>query len=207
MDALLITVSIMNRPISRRRLVLASKSPRRRELLVQAGLTFTVIPSVVDELSVPPAAPQDHVRNLAEAKAQEVSGRYPDDWVIGADTEVAINGKVLGKPRNQVEARAMLQILSGNIHSVFTGYCICCRNAQQSFSETVATKVQFKKLTPREIDWYVGTEEPYDKAGGYAVQGLGTVLIKRIDGSYTNVVGLPLCEVMDCLIKAGVVRR
>jgi len=197
----------MNSSFPKGRLILASKSPRRRDLLAQAGLTFTVIPSAVDEKALPPAAPQDHVRILAEAKAQEVSGRFPDDWVIGADTEVAINGNVLGKPRNQAEARAMLHTLSGNTHRVFTGYCICCQNARKSFSETVATKVQFKDLADQEIDWYVATEEPYDKAGGYAVQGMGTVLVKRIEGSYTNVVGLPVCEVVECLVKAGAVRR
>jgi septum formation protein len=195
----------MNDSVSKGRLILASKSPRRRDLLAQAGLTFTVIPSTVDEQALPPAPPHEHVRILAEAKAQEVADRYPDDWILGADTEVAINGNVLGKPGNQAEARAMLQALSGITHRVFTGYCICCKNAQQSFSETVTTNVLFKALTPLEIDWYVGTREPYDKAGGYAVQGLATVLIKRIEGSYTNVVGLPLCEVMTWLVNAGVV--
>ncbi len=101
----------------------------------------------------------------------------------------------------------MLESLSGNTHKVLTGYCICCKAAQHSFSETVETRVVFNPLTKTEIDWYINTNEPFDKAGGYAAQGLGTFLIKRVEGSYTNVVGLPVCEVVDCLIKAGVVQR
>lgn len=204
---LLVTVTFMEQEGKNDPIILASKSPRRRDLLAQAGLTVTVIPSTVDEKALPPARPPDHVRILAAAKAKEVATRYPHAWVIGADTEVDIDGRMLGKPRNHIEARDMLRTLSGKVHTVFTGYCICCMNSQQFFAETVATNVQFKHLTEKEIDWYVSSREPYDKAGGYAVQGLGTVLVKRIEGSYTNVVGLPVCEVVACLIKAGVVSR
>jgi septum formation protein len=141
---------------------------------------------------------------LAEAKAEEVAIRYPDRWIIGADTEVTIDGRILGKPRDANEARDMLRTLSGKRHKVLTGYCICCKNRQQFFAETVSTNVLFKDLTEKEITWYVSTKEPYDKAGGYAIQGLGTIFVKKIDGSYTNVVGLPVCEVVACLVKAGV---
>jgi septum formation protein len=204
---LLITVQIMNGTVTNHGLILASKSPRRRDLLNQAGLTFAVIPSTVDESSVRATSPEEHVRLLAEAKASEVARRYPEDWVIGADTVVLIGGTTLGKPRSQTQARKMLEALSGKIHKVLTGYCICCKNAGHCFSETVETKVQFKALTNREIDWYVGTEEPFDKAGGYAAQGLGAFMIKRVEGSYTSVVGLPVCEVIDCLVKVGAVQR
>jgi len=197
----------MNQTAANHGLILASKSPRRRDLLNQAGLTFTVIPSTVDERAVAMASPEEHVRLLAEAKAGEVAQRFPKSWVIGADTVVFIENTVLGKPRTQSEARHMLEALSGKTHKVLTGYCICCKNAKKSFSRTMETKVLFKPLTDSEMDWYVSTREPFDKAGGYAAQGLGTFLIQRVEGSYTSVVGLPVCEVVDYLVKQGVVKR
>jgi len=144
---------------------------------------------------------------LAEAKATEVAELHPESWVIGADTLVLINGAVLGKPDTPSQARQMLQALSGATHRVLTGYCICCQMTGRSFSETVETKVMFKTLSEAEIDWYLTTDEPFDKAGAYAVQGLGSFLVKRIEGSYTNVVGLPVCEVMEYLLREGVVQR
>jgi septum formation protein len=188
-------------------LILASRSPRRRYLLEQAGLTFSVIPSTLDESSVPVSPPADHVRMLANAKAMEVAELYPKSWVLGADTLVLIGDAVLGKPDTPVQARRMLRALSGKTHRVLTGYCICCKAAERSFSETVETKVSFKTLNETEIDWYLSTGEPFDKAGAYAVQGLGSFLVKRIEGSYTNVVGLPVCEVIECLLREGVVQR
>jgi septum formation protein len=188
-------------------LILASRSPRRRYLLEQAGLTFSVIPSTLDESSVPVSPPADHVRMLANAKAMEVAELYPKSWVIGADTLVLIGDAVLGKPDTPVQARRMLKALSGKTHRVLTGYSICCKAAERSFSETVETKVSFKTLNETEIDWYLSTGEPFDKAGAYAVQGLGSFLVKRIEGSYTNVVGLPVCEVIECLLREGVVQR
>jgi len=188
-------------------LILASSSPRRRNLLDQAGLTFTVVSSSVDETSVNTLSPDNRVRLLAEAKAGEVARRYPGSWVIGADTIVVIGGTVLGKPGTPAQARYMLEMLSGKTHKVLTAYCICCEVANRHFSETVETKVRFKTLTSTEIDWYINTGEPFDKAGGYGAQGLGAFLIRRLEGSYTNVVGLPVCEVIDNLVKEGVVQR
>ena len=144
---------------------------------------------------------------LAKAKAMEVAELHPRTWVIGADTIVLVGDAVLGKPDTEAEARWMLKALSGTIHRVLTGYCICCRVEGRSFSETVETKVWFKTLNETEIDWYVSTGEPFDKAGAYAVQGLGSFLVKRIEGSYTSVVGLPVCEVIECLLREGVVQR
>jgi septum formation protein len=189
------------------RLILASRSPRRRHLLEQAGLTFSVIPSALDESSVPVSLPANHVRMLAKAKAMEVAELYPKSWVIGADTVVLIRDAVLGKPDTEAQARGMLKALSGKTHHVLTGYCICCKAAERCFSETVETKVSFKTLNETEIDWYLSTGEPFDKAGAYAIQGLGSFLVKRIEGSYTNVVGLPVCEVIECLLREGVVQR
>jgi septum formation protein len=186
-------------------LILASESPRRRYLLEQAGLVFSVIPSGFDESSVPLSSPETYVKTLAQAKAAEIAEKYPDSWVIGADTIVVIGGAILGKPASRDEARDMLKRLSGETHQVFTGYAICCKAKDRLFSETVKTQVLFKELTDQEIEWYIHTKEPFDKAGAYAIQGLGTFLVKSISGSYTNVVGLPVCEVIEFLIKEGVV--
>lgn len=195
----------MKKAVNNSRLILASKSPRRRYLLEQAGLVFSVIPSNLDENSIPLSSPKTYVRHLAEAKAKDVSVRYTDSWVIGADTMVFIDDTMLGKPGSRSEARKMLRRLSGRSHQVLTGYCICCQTADRLFSETVVTEVFVKELTELQIDWYINSGEPFDKAGAYAIQGIGTFLVKHIRGSYTNVVGLPVCEVVDFLINAGVV--
>jgi len=187
------------------RLILASQSPRRRYLLEQAGLTFAVIPSSFNEDSIQLPNPADYVKALAEAKADEVSRQFPDSWVIGADTIVTIDSAILGKPINPREARHMLERLSGQSHFVYTGYAIVCKNKRTGISDAIKTDVQFKDLTTEEIDWYIQTGEPFDKAGAYAIQGMGTFLVRRINGSYTNVVGLPVCEVIETLIKMGVV--
>jgi septum formation protein len=184
--------------------ILASKSPRRRYLLEQAGLCFAVIPSSVDESAFPPSVSDDYVRSLAEAKADDIAARHPSEWVLGADTIVRIGDAILGKPRSREEARGMLGRLSGQTHQVLTGYAICCRDRGRNFSETVITDVTFKELTAAEIEWYIHTREPFDKAGAYAIQGLGTFLVRRINGSYTNVVGLPVCEVIEFFIREGV---
>lgn len=196
----------MNMMATAPRLILASQSPRRRYLLEQAGLTFAVIPSSFDEHSVQLANPADYVKTLAEAKADEVARQYPDSWVIGADTIVTIDSAILGKPGNPREARQMLKRLSGQSHFVYTGYAIVCKNKQTCINDAIKTDVQFKDLTGDEIDWYIQTGEPFDKAGAYAIQGLGTFLVRRINGSYTNVVGLPVCEVIEVLLKMGVVK-
>jgi septum formation protein len=191
----------MNNSKDKPRLILASSSPRRSYLLEQAGLTFTVIPSSFDENSVSLSTPETYVKTLAEAKAADVSKAYPECWVIGADTIVVIDGKILGKPDSKEQARTMLKRLSGKTHQVFTGYCICCRDRERSFSDSVKTDVLFKNLADNEIEWYINTSEPFDKAGAYAIQGLGTFIVKSIKGSYTNVVGLPVCEVIEFLIE------
>ena len=194
----------MNNSQDKPRLILASSSPRRSYLLDQAGLTFTVIPSSFDENSVSLSTPEIYVKALAEAKAADVSKAYPESWVIGADTIVVIDGKILGKPDSKEQARTMLKSLSGKTHQVHTGYCICCRAKERTFSNTVKTDVLFKNLADNEIEWYINTSEPFDKAGAYAIQGLGTFIVKSIKGSYTNVVGLPVCEVIEFLIEEGV---
>jgi septum formation protein len=194
----------MEKPDSCPKLILASKSPRRCYLLKQAGLEFSVIPSKFDENSVVLSSPESYVRLLAEGKAKDIAAQYPDSWVIGADTVVFIDNALLGKPGSRAAAFMMLERLSGKTHQVLTGYCICCKAQDRFFSETILTDVSFKNLTAKEIDWYIDSGEPFDKAGAYAIQGIGTFLVKRINGSYTNVVGLPVCEVLEILIREGV---
>ena len=195
----------MNTPHDRPKLILASKSPRRSSLLEQAGLTFSIIPSDFDESSVTMSDPESYVRTLAKSKAVDVSKKHPDNWVLGADTIVLIDACILGKPDSKDEARSMLKQLSGKTHQVITGYCLCCQTKSDIISETVKTDVRFKTLSDAEIEWYIQTGEPFDKAGAYAIQGIGTFLVKSINGSYTNVVGLPVCEVIEFLINEGVV--
>jgi len=185
-------------------LILASKSPRRKYLLEQAGLSFSIIPSDFDENTVSLSTPEEYVKVLAESKANDIAKKNPQSWVIGADTVVLIDGTILGKPGSKKEARKMLYKLSGNTHQVLTGYAIQCINKNHIFSETIVTDVTFKHLTNEEINWYITTTEPFDKAGAYAIQGLGTFLVRKIHGSYTNVVGLPVCEVIEFLIKEGI---
>jgi septum formation protein len=190
---------------NRSRLILASNSPRRRHLLETAGLEFSVIPSDFDENSVTLPSPESHVKFLAEAKAGEISKRYPECWIIAADTIVSIDQAMLAKPTSPGEARAMLETLSDKTHQVHTGYCIGCKAKNHLFSDCVTTDVTFKNASESEIEWYIASGEPFDKAGAYGIQGIGAFLVKRISGSYTNVVGLPICEVLDYLLKAGIV--
>ena len=187
------------------KLILASKSPRRRYLLGQAGLVFSVIPSQVDESSISVSSPALYAKELAIAKAMDVAKHHTDSWVIGADTIVLIDGLILGKPDSRQHAVEMLDRLSGQTHQVITGYSICRQTTGKQIADSVITDVTFKTLSTREIEWYTQTSEPFDKAGAYAIQGLGTFLVKSIHGSYTNVVGLPVCEVIEHLIREGVV--
>ena len=186
-------------------LILASKSPRRYELLKQVGLDFEAIPSRVAEDFFNTESPREHVVRLAEAKAREVASKYPDRWVVAADTIVCINGSVLGKPKSREEAAEMLRRLSGQEHRVLTGFSVCHLEKRNNDREAVQTVVRMKLLTSAEIEWYVQTGEPLDKAGGYAIQGIGSFMIESIQGSYTNVVGLPVCELIQMLTRLGAI--
>lgn len=184
-------------------IILASKSPRRRELLAQAGLSFTVMPSDFDEAAVVIKEPAGYAMHLAENKARDIAVKYHQSVVIGADTIVIINNAVLNKPKDTAHAREMLLKLAGNTHQVVTAFCIICEAQKSCYTAFCQTDVTFKALSAAELEWYIHTDEPYDKAGGYAIQGLGSFLVEKVDGSYTNVVGLPVCEVLDYLYKAG----
>lgn len=186
-------------------LILASASPRRQDLLQALGLRFRVIPSEVDERRINRETPETHVRRLARAKAAEVSKRFPDQWVIGADTVVVIDEKILGKPDDPDEALQMLAKLASRTHLVFTGYAILnSRFPDDERVGSVRSEVHIRELTRNEIAGYVKTGEPMDKAGAYAIQGIGSAIVERICGSYTNVVGLPLCEVTRHLKDLGI---
>jgi len=144
---------------------------------------------------------------LAEKKARSLLGMSRGNWVLGADTMVVLDPFVLGKPENEEEARAMLLRLSGTEHEVVTGFCLLDPAGQRAHSEAVVTRVKMKALNEEEIRGYVASGEPFGKAGSYAIQGLGSFMVERISGSYTNVVGLPLCALVKALLAAGALRR
>jgi septum formation protein len=177
-------------------LILASSSPRRRELLTSIGVDFDVVPSDISEEIIPGERPIEHVKRLSRSKALHVGLKYPTKWILGADTIVVIDGAILGKPSHRAEAAEMLSRLSGRRHEVFTGYSII--NLAVPGSERlqcIRSVVTIRRMTDPEIAAYIRTGEPMDKAGSYAIQGIGSAIVKRVQGSYTNVVGLPLCEV------------
>ncbi len=184
-----------------RPLVLASSSPRRAELLRAAGLPFVIRAAPVDETRHLDEAPDVYVRRLALAKACAVAAE-PHELVLGADTVVVAGATCLGKPADAADARAMLRLLAGRAHQVLTGIALVRSGAPVSVDVTT-TSVTFAPMTDAEVAWYVGTSEPYDKAGGYAVQGLASRFVSAIDGSYANVVGLPVELVCRLLAAAG----
>lgn len=181
--------------------VLASASPRRRELLEQLGLKLTIASPDVDETPLPGEAPVPYVQRLAIAKAHAVAAA-DDALVIAADTTVDLGGEILGKPVDADEARAMLRRLSARTHRVHTG--VALRLGDRTVAETVTSLVTFTELSPELIEWYVGTGEPLDKAGAYAVQGAGGAFVRRVRGSVTNVIGLPLHTVVHLAANLGV---
>jgi septum formation protein len=183
------------------RLILASASPRRLELLRLLLVPFEVIPSRVEEEMPESAAPAEIARQLAALKAEDVAARHTDALVLGADTIVALGDTLLGKPRDAEDACRMLALLSGRTHQVITG--IALAGAVPTVSEAESTDVTFRDLTPREIDAYLATGEPMDKAGAYALQGHAAAFITGIRGDYANVVGLPLCRLALLLRRHG----
>ncbi|HEX9050455.1 MAG TPA: Maf family protein [Anaeromyxobacter sp.] len=202
-------------------LVLASQSPRRRELLEQLGIPFVVRPAHADEAVLPGEPARDYVLRVARDKARLSSaaeareGAVEGALVLAADTAVVLRGEVLGKPSGPQDARRMLRALSGTVHEVLTGVCV--RRAAGArpdaaapeggpaveLDAVVATEVRFAPLSAAEVEWYVATGEPLDKAGAYAIQGAGGAFVIRVDGSVSNVVGLPLAETAALLRRAG----
>ena len=177
------------------KLILASSSPRRRELLEQIGVLFDVKVADVDETPLADESPEDYVQRLALAKARKVAQGLTQPC-LGSDTSVVLNGKIFGKPQSDGDAREMLQALSGQSHQVMSAVAMVqhTQDGERSDVRLVSTKVTFKKLSSDQIDMYIATGEPADKAGAYGIQGKGALLVEGIEGSYSNVVGLPLTE-------------
>ena len=185
------------------KIVLASQSPRRRQLLGQMGLEFTTQSPEIDESAFHGRDARGLVETLSREKARWVARQQtPDTLVIGADTVVVLDGAILGKPRDGAEAEAMLAALSGRDHQVFTGVTLC--QGDRILTQAEETQVTFRPLTGQEIRQYVSTGEPMDKAGAYGIQGLGGLLVEGIRGDYFNVVGLPLCRLGQMLSQFGV---
>jgi septum formation protein len=184
-------------------LVLASASPRRQELLRNAGITFEVQPAHIPEDPLPGEAARDCAERLAREKALAVARQRPNDIVLGADTVVVVDGRLLGKPSDAADAARMLRMLSGREHQVITGVCLVARSEASVASET--TTVTVSEIADKEIADYIVSGEPMDKAGAYAIQGIASRWIPRIEGDYSNVVGLPVALVWRMLQQAGMV--
>ena len=184
-------------------LVLASVSPRRKTILQQIGIPFDSAGSVIEETFYKEAQPADSACSIAIKKVESIKYDYNNRWILGADTIVVINNTIFGKPKDSEECKGMLLSLKGKTHEVITGFCIHDPEKQLVHREAVVTKVTVKELSTTEIEAYITTGEPFGKAGAYAIQGIGSFMIEKINGSYTNVVGLPVFEVVHALVKCG----
>ncbi|MBM4451496.1 MAG: septum formation inhibitor Maf [Chloroflexi bacterium] len=187
-----------------KRVILASESPRRRQLLGQIGLKFQVVPSNSTEDLGSSVEPHELAKSLSMEKVSSVAKKHKNAVVIAADTFGVLEGRILGKPKTEGEAREMLVAMSGKTHSVITGFAILDADDGKSVSRSVETKVRFRELTAGEIEAYVRSGEPLGKAGAYAIQGLGAVLIEKIEGDYFNVMGLPLSALAESLKEFGI---
>ena len=185
------------------RIILASQSPRRRELLERMGISqFDVIPAKGEERSDPNLTPEQLVEELSRQKAAEIAADHPDALIIAADTVVAVDGSVLGKPHSHEDAQDMLKRLSGREHTVYSGLTVCWQG--RSATQHEATAVRFRPLSQADIANYVSTGEPMDKAGSYGIQGYGCTLVEGITGDYYNVMGLPVCRLSAILAGFGI---
>lgn len=186
-------------------IVLASGSPRRRELLTDLGLTFTVHPSPLEEPKPETnESPLDYVKRMAKLKTLDIARHYTGQTVLGADTIVVLNDRIMGKPVDDSHALEMLTTLSGDTHQVITGFCMVMPDGIR-ITKAISTDVDMRSSTEMELKGYIATGEPADKAGAYAIQGIGTFLVTAIRGSYTNVVGLPVARVLDELLAAKII--
>lgn len=189
-----------------RPLVLASASPRRQALLAGQGLYFEVIPSRVPEPEPNPGeAAADYAARMASLKGADIAARHPDKVVLSADTIVVQGTDILGKPVDRPQALAMLTALSGGWHDVITGFCVLCGREGLSLCRTVTTRVHMAQNSSEMLAAYVATGEPMDKAGAYGIQGIGSFLVDEVQGSYTNVVGLPLRSVLNAFLEIGAI--
>jgi nucleoside triphosphate pyrophosphatase len=187
-----------NNRVLKEKIILASKSPRRAEILRAVGWEFETQAANIDETRNESEDAASYVKRLAREKAATIAQRAPEIVVLGADTVVLIGGEILGQPRDDDDARRMLTLLSGEWHEVLTGVTLV-RGESESLIDHESTRVRFCELSPEEIDWYVSTGEPRDKAGAYAIQGRGAILIEGIEGDYFNIVGLPVRLVYEMM--------
>ena len=183
-------------------MILASASPRRKEILENFGFSFKTIVKNIDETSDKTHA-EEKILEIAEKKARAAAIDFPDENVIGADTVVVVDGKILGKPKDEKEAFSMLKSLSGRSHEVITAFSFININKNISYSDYEITKVYFKNLTDDEINWYINTKEPMDKAGAYGIQGKGAFFVEKIEGDFFSVMGFPLGKFVRFLNKTG----
>lgn len=185
-------------------IILASKSPRRKELLEKLGLKFQIVPSDYEEDINLKLSPLKLARFLSAKKAEAISHEYPDHIIIAADTFVVLENTPLGKPKTKKEAEEMLKKISGKLVSVITGYTIIDRSIDKEISKAIKTKVYIKDLSDKEIQGYIKTGEPLEMAGAFAVQGIGAIIIKKVDGDFFNVVGLPVFDLAETLKEFGI---
>ncbi len=191
--------------VTKEPLILASTSPRRKEFFEQAGLEFTICSADIDEKVNDGETPEQYVCRLAGEKAMAVGRKSPESWVVGADTIVVCDGVILGKPENEKHAEEMLLMLSGRGHQVHTSFCVVKMASDTVASRLVTTDVFFDRITLETAKNYIATKEPLDKAGAYGIQGIGGLLVRRICGSYSNVVGLPMTELLGLLRELGII--
>ena len=183
-------------------MILASASPRRKEILENFGFSFKTIVKNIDETSDKTRA-EEKILEIAEKKARATAIDFPDENIVGADTVVVVDGKILGKPKDEKEAFSMLKSLSGRSHEVITAFSFININKNISYSDYEITKVYFKNLTDDEIKWYINTKEPMDKAGAYGIQGKGAFFVEKIEGDFFSVMGFPLGKFVRFLNKTG----
>lgn len=191
---------------TRQPLILASSSPRRREMLAQFGLEYKTLSASVDEIPAPGEMPETFVRRMAEDKARQIGLHQPQAWIVGADTAITLDGATtIGKPETREDALSILKALSGKTHLVLTGLCLCRPDRNICSIESVSTRVTFIKASDALLRAYIATGEPMDKAGAYGIQGLGSFLVREISGSCSNVIGLPLSRLLSLLLEHGVI--
>lgn len=190
--------------VEMRTIILASASPRRKQLLKQLDLEFKIIPSEIEEKLNPRFQPRKQVEVLSEQKAQEVAAKQKDAIVIGVDTMVAYKNEVIGKPKDEKDAKFILKRLSGKKHTVVTAFTIIDTKAKKSVTKSVETNIWFRKITEAEIRSYIKKEKPFDKAGAYGMQSLGAVFVEKVEGDFLGAVGLPLFTLAKELKKFGV---
>ena len=186
-------------------IILASKSPRRKELMSLIPIQFIIQTKEVEEYISLQDSPEENVKRLAKEKAQAIGKDYKNEWILGCDTVVVYEEEILGKPKDEEDARKMLSKLSGKAHFVYTGIALYNESKGKLIQKAVCSKVFMKDISKEELNWYISTGEPFDKAGGYGIQGFASNFIEKIEGDYFNIVGLPVCTIYNLLKEEGLI--